>query len=211
MKLRIAWVLSCAAVSVVLASPVAGQSGAEQLYRSNQGQGLKLSIELKRGQGVKMVSPQTTFLTGDEIRLHFSANFDGYVYALNETPSGKTVVLFPTEEAGTYNRVQAGQDYTIPATDGWFRFVGEAGLERIHMIASAHPIPEIGGASGTGPSTVAKTPAPASTRPSSTGPPPSAVAHAASQTPVPPPPSSPPSTAATAMDAAKTAQNQKSQ
>ena len=129
--------------SSLLSRVAAQQGGAEQLYRSNQGQGLKISIELKRGNVIRMVSAQTTFLTGDQIKLHFTANFDGYVYAMNEAPSGKTTLLFPTEETGTANLVEAGRDYTIPATDGWFRLVGRPGVETIHMIASGRPLPEM--------------------------------------------------------------------
>ncbi|HEV2992581.1 MAG TPA: DUF4384 domain-containing protein [Candidatus Angelobacter sp.] len=119
------------------------QAGAQQLYRSNQGQGIRVSIELKRGGIIRRVSPQTTFLTGDRVKIHFSTNFDGYVYALNETPSGDTVLLFPTREAGTGNLVKSGHDYVIPATNGWFRFDEETGAETIHMIGSRQPLPDM--------------------------------------------------------------------
>lgn len=193
MKVQIIIVPVCISLALSLGPSVTGQEPkAEQLYRSNQGQGLKLSIELKRGGTTRSVSPQTTFVTGDEIKLHFTANFDGYVYALDETPSGKTIVLFPTTEAGTFNLVQAGHDYTIPATDGWFRFVGEAGVERIHMIASARPIPAIGAPATAGSSTNAKAAVPANPTPPPAAPinpavSPTQVSQSAAATTVPTP------------------------
>ena len=116
---------------------------AQHIFETNQSEGLKLYVELKRGDTVQKVTPQTNFHTGDLIKLHFTTNFNGYVYALNETPSGKTLLLFPTEEAGTANQVHAGADYAIPATSGWFKFAGEPGIEKIHILASNSPLSEV--------------------------------------------------------------------
>ncbi|HEV3037089.1 MAG TPA: DUF4384 domain-containing protein [Candidatus Angelobacter sp.] len=135
--------LYLAIASALCATACAQQTGAQQLYRSSQGQGIRVSIELKRGNIIRRVSPQTTFLTGDRVKIHFSTNFDGYVYALNETPNGDTVLLFPTRETGTANLVQSGRDYVIPATSGWFRFDEETGAETIHMIGSRQRLPDI--------------------------------------------------------------------
>lgn len=117
---------------------------AQHIFETNQSEGLKLYVELKRGDTVRRVTPQTNFRTGDLIKLHFTTNFNGYVYALNETPSGKTLLLFPTEETGTANQVQAGADYVIPATSGWFKFAGDPGVEKIHILASNSPLSEVG-------------------------------------------------------------------
>lgn len=132
-----------AIVLVSLSSAPGQQTGAQQIYRSSEGQGIRVSIELKRGGTIRRVSPQTTFLAGDRVKIHFSTNFDGYVYALNETPTGDTVLLFPTRETGTSNLVHSGRDYVIPATNGWFRFDEQPGSETIHMIGSRQPLPDI--------------------------------------------------------------------
>jgi len=125
------------------------------------------------------------------------------------------MVLFPTAEADTYNLVQSGRDYTIPATDGWFRFVGEAGVERIHMIASARPIPSIDATAGAGASSVAGATGPAGARPLLNGSNPAPVSQAplpaSGVTPQSPLSPAKPAPVTTAMDTVKKAQNQKSQ
>jgi hypothetical protein len=116
---------------------------AATLYKSGGAFALRITVELKRDGAVKTVSPQSEFRNGDQIRLHFVSNVDGYVYALNETPSGETRIMFPTAEAGSNNMVHKAQDYTIPATNGWFRMVGGAGAEKVLMILSPRSLPEM--------------------------------------------------------------------
>src|ERR1039457_1190386 len=101
------------------------------LYKTSGSFGLRITVELKRDGAVSTVSPDSEFRNGDQIRLHFVGNVDGYVYALNETPSGETKVIFPTAESGSNNMIRKGQDYTIPATKGWFGMVGRSGTEKV--------------------------------------------------------------------------------
>jgi hypothetical protein len=121
----------------------AQEPSAAALYRTSGAFGLRITVELRRDGAVKMVSPQSDFRNGDQIRLHFVSNVDGYVYALNETPSGETKVIFPTAEAGSNNMIHKAQDYTIPATNGWFRMTGGAGAEKVLMILSPRALPEM--------------------------------------------------------------------
>jgi hypothetical protein len=116
---------------------------ASALYSGNGAQALRITVELKRDGAVRLVAPQAEFRNGDQIRLHFTSNFDGYVYALNETPGGMTQVIFPTAETGTSNQVRRAQEYTIPATRGWFRMTAPAGVERVLMIVSPTSVPEL--------------------------------------------------------------------
>lgn len=139
----IRWIWLVPGTLLLFCSAFAQSPGAQQIYESNQAQGLKVSVELKREAAIRRVTPQTLFQTGDQIKLHFTSNFDGYVYALNETPSGRIVLLFPREDTGTANLVHSGRDYVIPSTDGWFRFAGRPGVEKIHIIASSHPLAEV--------------------------------------------------------------------
>src|ERR1035437_4429930 len=116
---------------------------AAALYKTSGSFRLRITIELMRDGVIHMVSPQSEFRNGDQIRLHFVCNVDGYVYALNETPSGETRVIFPTAETGSNNMVHKAQDYTIPATNGWFRMVGVSGAEKVLMILSPKALPEM--------------------------------------------------------------------
>src|ERR1044071_5852746 len=116
---------------------------AAALYKTSGAFALRLTIELKRDGEVKIVSPQSEFKNGDQIRLHFVSNLDGYVYAMNKPPSGETKVIFPTPETGADNMVRKDQDYTIPSTNGWFRLTGTAGAETVLMILSAKALPQV--------------------------------------------------------------------
>jgi Domain of unknown function (DUF4384) len=116
---------------------------AAALYKNGNSPGLRISIELKRNGTVSVVSPQADFRNGDQIRLHFVSNVDGYVYAMNETPSGETKLLFPGPDTGSNNMVRKDQDYTIPSTNGWFRMTGTPGVEKVTMIISPRALPEM--------------------------------------------------------------------
>src|ERR1019366_6653668 len=100
--------MTFALLSAFVPRTVGQQRTAEQIFRARTGPGLKISIEMKRGDLVRSVPPDTTFVDGDKVKIHFTTNFDGYVYALNETPSGRTLVLFPSANSGTQNLVSAG-------------------------------------------------------------------------------------------------------
>lgn len=115
------------------------------LFRSGASPALRITVELKRGGAIRTVSPQTEFRNGDQIKLHFTSSIDAYVYALNETPLGDTRLIFPSEEAGKSNQVRKSQEYTIPSTQGWFRITGGAGSDRVLMVLSSTPLPELEG------------------------------------------------------------------
>ena len=102
--------------------------------------------------GVWKLADPGSFLTGTtRVRFRYRANFAGYLYVVNRSTSGKTEQLFPREETGQDNRIAAGKDYTIPATDAIFRIAGPAGHELIYWLASpveltkdtAKPEPEV--------------------------------------------------------------------
>jgi hypothetical protein len=84
----------------------------------------------------KLVDPGLIFDRNDRVRFRYRANFAGYLYVVNRSTSGKVERLFPREETGQDNRIAAGKDYTIPATEAIFRIAGPAGHELIYWLAS---------------------------------------------------------------------------
>jgi len=126
--------------AVVAAPP---DMGAEKLFETGTGFGLRVSMELKRGGAVRAVSPQTIFQSGDNVKLHLTSNFDGYIYVLDEGTSGNTTLLYPASQTGTSNLVKTGHEYVIPETAGSFRVTGQAGVERLIVIASPRALGQL--------------------------------------------------------------------
>lgn len=98
-----------------------------------------IDITLERGssEGWQSVNPQTVFRAGDEIRFRFRSTRGGYLYVLNQTSDGSFLWLYPSKATGLSNRIQPGQEYQVPATDGAFRIPPTPGYDTIYWIVSA--------------------------------------------------------------------------
>lgn len=92
----------------------------------------------------KLVDPGLVFEQNDRVRFRFQTNFDGYLYVMNRSTSGKYEQLFPRSETGEDNKIAAGREYNVPATQTVFRIGGPAGQEIIFWVVS--PIELAGGA-----------------------------------------------------------------
>ncbi|HEU0120610.1 MAG TPA: DUF4384 domain-containing protein [Bryobacteraceae bacterium] len=99
-------------------------------------QKLEITIE-RRDQGTwKVTDPGHVFREGDQLRFRFTSNQPGYLYVVNEGTSGEQATLFPSEEAGTDNKVEAGREYTIPSRTGAFRVTGPKGYDTVYWVLS---------------------------------------------------------------------------
>lgn len=98
---------------------------------------IEISIERKRDGKVERMEPGHVFETGDLVRFRFKATFDGFLYVLNRSTSGRDILLFPKEETGRENRVEKGQEYLLPMTDsGWFQIEPPGGFEVIYWVVT---------------------------------------------------------------------------
>jgi len=97
---------------------------------------MEVTVERLEHGTWKPKDPGLVFAHNDVVRFGFRANFDGYLYVLNRGTSGKYEQLFPRGETGQDNRITAGAQYTIPATDAEFRIAGPAGYDLIYWLAS---------------------------------------------------------------------------
>ena len=82
------------------------------------------------------MDPGLVLDNGDRIRFRFRADFDGYLYVMNQGTSGQYELLFPREETGQNNRVEAGQEYQVPATSAWFRVDGPPGQDIVYWLVT---------------------------------------------------------------------------
>ncbi len=105
-------------------------------YEKLENPGVTYSIELlRKGSNTpKRVSSGHVFKSGDRIRVHVSANGDGYMHALHKGSSGNTMII-PISTGG---RVTNGQNITIPSASGWLRFDNQKGLEKLDLVFASH-------------------------------------------------------------------------
>ena len=118
---------------------------------------IEIIVERNERGAARRVDPGQVFSTGDLLRFRFRASFNGYLYVMNHGSSGNFTLLFPREETGTLNRIEAGREYLVPMTDnGWFRLEGPAGYEVVYWLVSPVRLGE-----GRSSLSVPKLPAPA--------------------------------------------------
>ncbi|MDR1776305.1 MAG: DUF4384 domain-containing protein [Desulfovibrio sp.] len=105
--------------------------------------GLKISIatslELTRDGKTEIVAPNSTFKSGDRVKLLYTPGMDGYIYWMSRMTSGKFTVLFPTAKTGMDNAVKKGEKYTMPVK-GAFRFDEKTGTEILICMISPQKI-----------------------------------------------------------------------
>ncbi|MBI5083283.1 MAG: DUF4384 domain-containing protein [Acidobacteria bacterium] len=136
------------------------QTGAVQAARpaADAAKRVEIVVERQKAGRVEAMDPNHVFDSGELVRFRFRASFNGYLYVMNHSTSGQYVLLFPKEETGRQNRIEAGREYLVPMTEsGWFRLEGPPGHEVVYWLVSPVKLSE----SDSGRPVVAKLPAPA--------------------------------------------------
>ena len=105
-----------------------------------QTQPLRMEILLEKedhGKAVVM-EPGHVFEPGDRLRFRFTPNFAGTLFVMDRGTSGSYTMLFPKQDTGTNDRMEAGKAYVLPATDqGWFRVTGPAGHDIVYFVVTS--------------------------------------------------------------------------
>ena len=100
-------------------------------------------IEAPRGmttyENIKFY-PGATLRSGDQFKIQFVTDNDGYVYVINFDPTGKVQTIFPHPEVGVDNRVRAGQRYELPPSSSWYFMDEVKGKETMYIIAAPFPV-----------------------------------------------------------------------
>jgi len=97
---------------------------------------MEVTLEKQDGGRWKAVDPGMVFEKDDRVRFRFRANFRGRLYVMNYGTSGAYSLLFPREETGQENRIEAGKEYRVPATEAWFRIGGPPGYDVVYWLMS---------------------------------------------------------------------------
>jgi hypothetical protein len=136
---RLATILVMAA-GFLFATAFAQSQGirARGLFVSGKTDAMRVLILKAEGNNLVPVDPSKTFQKGDQIRVSFESNFDGYVYVVNVTPGGKKRVLFPYDKE-TNNVIHSRQRYELPSSNV-FVFDEEKGTEILQVIMSREPV-----------------------------------------------------------------------
>ena len=108
--------------------------------------GLRYAVLKRDSAGqYQEVDPDTSFRSGDRIRLKVDANTSGYLYVVMQGSSGTWKLLFPSAEvAGGSNLVRKGESRQIPPGDrGQFVFDEQAGNEKLFIVLTRQPEPDL--------------------------------------------------------------------
>lgn len=127
-----------------LLAAIAWLAGALAAQTGPGADGPRMEIMLDRldGGSWHAIDPGLVLERSDRVRFRFRTNFDGYLYVLNQSTSGKYEQLFPRQETGQDNRIEAGKEYQVPATTSVFRIAGPAGHEIVYWLVSPAPLGE---------------------------------------------------------------------
>ncbi|MEM5788641.1 MAG: DUF4384 domain-containing protein, partial [Syntrophobacteraceae bacterium] len=97
---------------------------------------------------LKTISNGSILHSGDHYKVIFTPNMDSYVYIYQVDSAGQIFQLFPMSEfkgvrTNNENPVRRAIDYVIPAPGKSFKLDKQVGKERIYLIASKDPDPEL--------------------------------------------------------------------
>ena len=114
----------------LLATSVLGQERARGMFVEKKADGLEIRVLKNIGGEFKLVPSSQEFRSGDEIRVQFRSNFDGFVYFVNVTPKGPTRVIYNSS-------VRADVVNELPGTPNVIKFDDkETGTEILKVVIS---------------------------------------------------------------------------
>src|SRR5580765_3893719 len=144
MKRATIFMLASLAATTLIATAGAQARGGRRQNEASRARGLFIHktsdamsiLVLKVADGTLIpVDPSTEFKAGDQIKIQFQSNFEGYIYVVNIAPSGKRRVLFPYTEASN-NAVSPDERYDLPPGGDAIEFDAEKGTEVLQVIMS---------------------------------------------------------------------------
>lgn len=149
MKTITRWIFLPAIAFILLSSVSFAQKKSGYSHRSDEARTRGLFVS-KRADAMRFVllkaqdntyapvNPGQEFKSGDEVRLSFESNFEGYIYVVNIDQDGKKCLIFPyTGE--TDNKIKLDQSYTLPRGASW-KFDENKGTEVLQVIMAREPI-----------------------------------------------------------------------
>jgi hypothetical protein len=121
---------------IAVAAVFAGLALAQSRTMTEGAHRMEIVLERLNGDDWRAVDPALVLAQGDRVRFKFRTNFDGFLYVMNQSTSGKYEQLFPRVETGQENRITANQQYQVPATSTAFKIAGPAGFEVVYWLVT---------------------------------------------------------------------------
>lgn len=122
----------CAATALLAVFPAVAQAPAAPPSKDR----VEIQLQKRIAGQWKTIDPATVCEQNDEVRFLFRSNFNGYLYVMNHSTSGKYEQLFPSAKSGQDNEVKSGQEYKVPQEGAVFRVSGPAGYEIVYWIVT---------------------------------------------------------------------------
>lgn len=92
------------------------------------------------GGSRRKVDPDTTFRSGDAIRVEVTPNVPGYLYAVTQGATGQWCLLFPQPgDSGGSPRVEARATVQLPPDPAAWRFDEHSGTEKLFVVLARQP------------------------------------------------------------------------
>lgn len=135
-----ATIIALLLVSISPAQKSSDEARTRALFVNKKADAMMIVLLKFDGNQLVPVNPNTEFKEGDQVKLEFESNFDGYVYLVNIAPSGKKRVIFPAD-AESSNVVRQNTRYNFPPGRETIEFDNEKGTEILQVIMSRERIP----------------------------------------------------------------------
>ncbi len=103
-----------AVLAACLAAPLWAQPQPQTKAASSAAQRMEILLDRREGDAWRSVDPGLVFAQDDRVRFRYRASFAGYLYVLNQSTSGKFETLFPRQDTGEENRIEAGKSTLFP-------------------------------------------------------------------------------------------------
>jgi hypothetical protein len=103
---------------------------------SRDSQHLDITLELKMNGDWQPIDPGLVLDRGNLVRFRVRSDFEGYLYVMNLGTSGQYTLLFPREDTGRTNKIEASKEFLVPALDGSFQITGPPGYETVYWLVS---------------------------------------------------------------------------
>jgi Domain of unknown function (DUF4384) len=132
-------------------TPVCAQREAPASQRTR----LQLAVQCSKQDQWRTVDAQSVFKQGDRIRFRFRTSLPGYLYILNHSSGGQVSWLYPPP-GNSSNRVEAGREIIIPASDGSYAIGGPPGFDTLYWIlrSTRFEVPDLNAGQLDAPSTL---------------------------------------------------------
>jgi len=125
-----------------LSMPEHAQDASKSVRLGAAPQRMVITLDRREDGSWRAVDPGLVFAQNDHVRFRFRASFAGYLYVMNQSTSGKYETLFPRQDTGEENRIEADKEYIIPATQGSFRITGPPGYDVLYWMVTPLPLGE---------------------------------------------------------------------